>query len=168
VIVRLKKGGVYPVDSLPKLTIELVPQRSWFQNVRTMVSPKEWDRIRFRIYERSNRKCEICGGRGKKWPVECHEMWEYDDKKRIQKLIRMIALCPTCHQVKHIGLSEMKGLLPECLEHLAKINNWTLAQANNYAREQVELWRERSEFDYEIDVDYLKRQFEIDMGKEVA
>lgn len=90
-------------------------------------------------------------------------MWEYDDKKRIQKLIRMIALCPNCHQVKHIGLSEMRGQLAECLEHLAKVNNWTLGQANNYAREQMELWRERSEFYYEIDIDFLKRQFGIDV-----
>ena len=79
---------------MTKLTIELVPSTSWFNNVRSQVSAQEWDIIRHIVYAKANNICEICGGKGNKHAVECHEIWEYDDKEHIQKLIGMIALCP--------------------------------------------------------------------------
>jgi hypothetical protein len=54
-------------------------------------------------------RCEICGGRGPEHPVECHERWRYNDLIRTQTLVRMIALCPACHQVKHVGLANVRG-----------------------------------------------------------
>lgn len=38
-------------------------------------------------------------------PVECHEVWDYDDDRKIQRLERRVALCPACHEVKHAGLA---------------------------------------------------------------
>jgi len=63
------------------LTVELVPSSSWFSNVRSNVSKKTWDFLRKSTYKKANHRCEICGGRGDKWPVECHEVWDYDDQK---------------------------------------------------------------------------------------
>ena len=72
------------------LTIELIPKTCWFSSVRTTVKKKEWDKIRFISYEVANNKCQICGDIGKnqgyKHNVECHEIWEYDDLNKIQKL----------------------------------------------------------------------------------
>jgi hypothetical protein len=28
----------------------------------------------------------------------------------VQALVRMIVLCPACHQVKHLGLANVQGL----------------------------------------------------------
>ena len=104
-----------------KLTIELVPKSCFFKNVRSEVSRKTWDIIRNEAYNQAGYKCEICGGIGNRHPVECHEIWEYKDD--IQKLIGFTAICPSCHQVKHIGLSQIRGLEKQCVEHLVKVNN---------------------------------------------
>jgi hypothetical protein len=81
-----------------KLEVELIPKTCWWSSVRTMVKPSEWNKIRFISYEKANNICEICSdnglNQGYKHPVECHEIWHYDDKNKIQKLIGLISLCP--------------------------------------------------------------------------
>lgn len=62
-----------------RLTVELVPRTSWYSNVRSNVLPGVWDRLRRPVFGRARSRCEICGGRGPAHPVECHEVWEYDD-----------------------------------------------------------------------------------------
>jgi hypothetical protein len=40
-------------------------------------------------------------------------------------LVRMIALCPACHEVKHMGLAGIKGRGEIAAAHLAENNGWT-------------------------------------------
>ena len=70
-----------------KLTIELVPQSSWGNNLRSEanLSKGQWDKLRKESYRKANYKCEICGEKGPKWPVECHEIWHYDDEKHTRE-----------------------------------------------------------------------------------
>jgi len=121
---------------MPRLTIELVPRTCWYSNVRSNVTKKEWDTIRLGVYAAANSVCEICSGTGKKWPVECHEIWSYDDKRKIQSLSKMIALCPNCHEVKHIGRAQAVGNYDRAIKHLATVNNWTSPRADQYACDQ--------------------------------
>ena len=138
-----------------KLTIELVPQSAFFKNVRSEVSKDEWDIIRREAYKKAGYKCQICGGAGKQHPVECHEIWEY--KNGIQKLIDFIAICPNCHQVKHIGLSQMRGLEENCVKHLMKVNNMSEKQVITYIENCFAIWRERSEQDWKLDISLLNK-----------
>lgn len=140
---------------MTKLTIELVPSTSWFNNVRTQVSTQEWDIIRHAVYAKANNVCEICGGKGKKHAVECHEIWEYDDKEHIQKLTGMIALCPGCHRVKHIGRAQIQGEYGIALSHLAKVNGWTKEDAQLYVEAQFEQWAKRSKYQWKLDISIL-------------
>ena len=103
-----------------RLTIELVPQTCWFSNVRLEVGTAEWDRLRKLASDAAEDRCEVCGGRGPRWPVECHEIWEYDDEQHTQTLLGLTALCPACHEVKHIGLANIKGQGNIAARHLAK------------------------------------------------
>jgi len=138
-----------------KLTIELVPRTCWYSNVRSEVSSQEWDKIKLAVSSKAGRMCEICGGRGPKWPVECHEVWDYNDKTKTQTLARMIALCPSCHEVKHIGLASIKGREEIAATHLAKVNQMSLRDAKQYIRESFEKWYERSEHQWKLDLSAL-------------
>lgn len=140
----------------PKLTIELVPRTSWFKNLRSMVEKKKWDFLRRRTYRQADYKCEICGGKGPKHPVECHERWDYNDKKLIQKLIGLIALCPSCHQVKHIGFASIQGKYNQALNHLKKVNGWTTKQAQKYVNDAFRIWEDRSEHKWIVDISWLE------------
>jgi len=147
----------YRVNPSPKLTIELVPSTCWYSNVRSNVSKQDWDILRKNTYKSANYRCEICGGVGKTHPVECHEIWHYDDSLHIQRLDGLIALCPSCHQVKHMGLATINGKQEEAIQHLAKVNNWSLTDAIEYSEASFEIWSQRSKYDWKLDISYLER-----------
>jgi len=139
------------------LTIELVPESCWYSIVRSNVCKSEWDKLRKATYQAANYRCEICGGTGSKHPVECHEVWHYDDEHHIQKLERMIALCPACHEVKHMGLANVRGRGEIAREHLKKVNGWSMKQTNDYVRQCFQVWQERSQYEWKLDISYLKQ-----------
>jgi hypothetical protein len=128
----------------PLLSVELVPSSCWYSNVRDHVNTEEWDTLRRWAYQQSGHLCAVCGGRGPKWPVECHEIWQYDDRNSIQKLVGLTALCPSCHQVKHIGRAGLYNQGEEAKAHLTKINGWTTEQTKTYLSLVWAIWKARS------------------------
>lgn len=139
-----------------KLEIELVPETCWFSNVRSEVTPAQWDLLRKQVYAEAWHTCEICEGVGSQHPVECHEIWEYDDKKLIQKLVGMIALCPNCHMVKHIGMSSMLGKGEQAIAHFMKVNEMTRKQTDQYMLRAFKQWERRSKKKWTLDISILK------------
>jgi hypothetical protein len=140
----------------PRLTIELVPQTCWFSNVRKQVSKNDWDRIRSSVYRSAGYRCEVCGGRGRHHPVECHEVWQYEEPAGVQRLLRMIALCPACHEVKHMGLAEIRGRGDAACKHLARVNSWTDAEAARYTENAFLTWQRRSDRTWKLDISALE------------
>ncbi|HEX8140997.1 MAG TPA: HNH endonuclease [Pyrinomonadaceae bacterium] len=138
------------------LTIELVPRTSWYRNVRSNVTAAVWERLKRLTSVRAGNVCEICAGRGKKWPVECHEVFDYDDERHVQKLVRLVALCPSCHEVKHIGLAGARGNHGWAVAHLARVNGWSIADAELYVEASFELWHRRSCHQWQLDLSYLE------------
>lgn len=147
-----------------RLSIELVPASSWFNNVRAILTRAQWDVLRKQVYSEAWDTCQICGGVGPKHPVECHEIWNYDDKKLIQKLEGMIALCPDCHMVKHIGLAQAQNKGAKALKHLMKINGFKKKEAEQYIKDAFVSWEERSHKEWTLDISYLER-YGIDVKK---
>ena len=146
-----------------KLTIELVPSSTWGFNLRSMLSKSEWDKVRKSVYEKASNKCEICGGVGPKWPVECHEIWQYEEQTKTQKLSGLIALCPKCHEVKHMGRTMSIGKGKQAKKHLAKVNGWSLQDADYYIEVMFEVWHRRSSENWTLDISWLKENgIEID------
>jgi hypothetical protein len=67
----------------------------------------------------------------------------------------MIALCPACHEVKHLGLAGLKGRGEVASAHLAKVNGWTADLAARYVDEAFAIWRTRSSKAWSLDVSAL-------------
>jgi hypothetical protein len=146
------------------LDLELIPSTSWFSNVRSAVSRKEWDKIRKQVYDQAYHVCQICGDVGPNHPVECHEIWEFDDKKLTQTLTGMIALCPNCHLVKHIGFATVSGKRCVAMNHFIAINKLKRKDAEKIVQKAFELWAERSQKRYKIDISLLE-SYGIDTHK---
>jgi len=141
----------------PKLTIEMIPKTSWFTNLRSELTAPQWDFVRRATYKQASYRCEICNGKGNKHPVECHETWEYDDVKNIQTLTGLIALCPSCHRVKHAGLALLKGQINGVIFQLAKVNEWGMSEAEDYIFAAFDIHRERSRYQWTVDISKLKQ-----------
>ena len=145
-----------------RLTVELVPSTCWYTNVRSNVSKAVWDRLRRHVAADAGQRCEICRGRGRRWPVECHEVWHYDDATKVQRLDRLVALCPACHEVKHSGLASKRGRLEAVIDHLADVNGWSPDDAALYLEVAFEQWARRSRHQWTLDISTLRTRYGLD------
>ena len=144
-----------------KLSIELVPSSSWGNNLRSEanLSKTQWDKLRKDSYKKANYLCEICKGKGSKHPVECHEIWHYDDLTKTQTLMGLISLCPTCHKAKHLGRTlsvEPPHTQTRVLKHLAQVNQLTPQQTEDYVVKVFTQWNERSQHQWTLNLNWLK------------
>lgn len=146
----------------PHITCEMIPQSSWFANLRSMLPEEEWNNLRRAVYKQAGNCCRVCGQKGDKWPVECNEQWEYindeqDPAKGIQKLLRLTALCPKCHSIKHMGLAHVQGREEEAINQLAYVNSWDEEQCHSHIEKAFELWERRSEMTWDFDLSVLPK-----------
>ena len=138
-----------------RLSVELVPATCWSSNLRSELPRPAWDVLRRRSYRDAGYRCEVCGGRGPAHPVECHEEWSYDDAALVQRLVRMVALCPGCHEVKHLGRAHAIGRGEGARAHLARVNGWDQATTADYVEAVFAQWESRSTHEWRLDVDAL-------------
>jgi len=146
-----------PVPISVNLSVERVPASCWCSTVREHVSREQWGQLRREPSRQAHYCCEVCGGRGPEWPVECHAVWHDDDTTYTQPLGRLLALCPACHCTKHIGLAEVKGSLAEARFHLAQVNGWTEAETDADLVQVWTVWEERSAHDWRLNLSWLER-----------
>ncbi len=137
-----------------RLTIELVPRTSWYSNMRSVMPQSAWDRLRKSVYAEYNHRCGVCGAEDR---LECHEIWEYDDKNHIQTLRGFIALCALCHRVKHIGLAgiharEGKLDYEQVIEHFMRVNECNRKAFEQHKKQAFEQWRLRSQYQWQVNL----------------
>lgn len=138
-----------------KLTIELVPKTCWYENLRKVLPKSEWDKIRKETYKKVSYKCEICGEKNLR--LNCHELWDYDDEKNIQKLEGFQALCDKCHWIKHMGLAQImahKGKLDmiDLEMHFQTVNKVSHEEFCKHVDEAFNKWYERSNKEWITDL----------------
>ncbi|MES9899407.1 MAG: HNH endonuclease [Sedimenticola sp.] len=112
--------------------------------------------VKKRAYQQSNNKCSICGGTGPKWPVEAHEVWNYNEDEKIQTLVNIVALCPPCHQTKHIGLAIKRNKFKEVITHFKAINGISENKAMEYIEDAFKTFEKRSEYKWKTDLSLLR------------
>lgn len=125
-----------------RLIVQLIPETAWYNNLRNAVKKSDWDKIRKKCYREANYTCEVCGGKGSKHPVECHELYTFEEG--VIRLVGLIALCPECHTSVHPGLANIRGKYAQAVNQLAKVNKITKGMAEAYYRDCFAEWRELS------------------------
>lgn len=139
-----------------KLNIELVPDSCWYSNLRSILSPAQWDAVRKEAYARAGGKCMICGKSCAR--LEAHERWEYDEEKHVQKLADVVAICRSCHEVIHIGRTQLMGRGREAEEHFMKVNGCSYADFKKALGEANEAHIRRNKVpEWSLDLGYLKK-----------
>ncbi len=141
-----------------KLTIELIPRTSFYNNVRSILSKYEWEEIRHKVLRKANNRCEICNDIAENRSLDCHEVWSFDDIKHIQKLEKIIALCTKCHEVKHMGKAQIDGHFGRARNHFMKINNINIFDAHDLIVEAFEIWHKRSNYQWQLDITILNEK----------
>ncbi|MBI4983127.1 HNH endonuclease [Candidatus Woesearchaeota archaeon] len=157
-----------------KLSIELVPSTIWYVNLYHHYTNnnqmEKWHRLKQYLFETEGKHCWIC--RKKERNLEAHEFWEYDDYKRIQKLVAVHHLCDLCHKIKHIGLwlhsadgdkmlRQQKSKKEDIINHFCKINNCSIEDFKNYEDSSFAQWKQRSKFQWKQDLGIYHPKFEL-------
>jgi hypothetical protein len=158
--INFLNGKVIEFDSTkPPLTIELIPETSFYRNVRSKVDNNMWDKIRLKCYNNANHKCEICNDTGKNQgfnhDVECHEIWDYDTITSTQLLVGFIALCPLCHKTKHYGLARLNGDIDKVHKHLKKVNLMNETSIDIMISRCYHEWELRNLINWTVDISFI-------------
>ncbi len=138
-----------------KLQFELVPDGCWYSNLRSLLPAGGWDIVRKKAYARAGGKCMICGAPTAR--LEAHEQWEYDDTNCVQKLKNIVAVCRACHEVIHIGRTQLAGREREASEHFMKVNGLSYAEYRKALGEANAKHRERSKKEWQLDISELPK-----------
>ncbi|MCD8306959.1 MAG: HNH endonuclease [Clostridia bacterium] len=139
-----------------KLEFELVPESCWYSNLRSILSKEQWDVVRRDAYARAGGRCMICGKPVKR--LEAHERWSYDEKNKVQKLEDVVAVCRACHEVIHIGRTQLMGREKEASEHYMKVNGCSYAEYRKALGEANAAHQRRNKVDeWKLDLTWLQR-----------
>ena len=137
------------------LKIELVPDGCWYFNLRSILNKSQWEYIKAEVKKRAGGKCSICGKKTDK--LEAHERWSYDEKKGVQKLEEVIAVCRDCHSVIHIGRTQLKGDEKRAEEHYMKVNGATYAEYRAALKKANEEHIRRNKVsEWKTDISYVR------------
>ena len=142
-----------------KLTFELIPEECWRANLRTFLTPSEWDIVRKDAYKRAGHRCSKCGEKGR---LEAHEIWHYDDEKALQTLLGVTALCPACHKVVHASRSFLMGEGQAVEEQFKKVNRCSQSDFHAELKRTNEEYLRRNQIEgWVTDFSWLKNTYDI-------
>ena len=143
-----------------KLTADALPRDTRSLNLRTLLPPREWKRIRERTFEVYGRRCFICGYRIQ--GLECHEVWELAEEARAQRLLDVIPLCPLCHSVKHWVVSLRKARSGEIkwermIRHFVRVNRCIPKDLERHLRERAEAQKRRDCWKWRVELKWRRK-----------
>jgi len=144
---------------------QMSPETSPADTLQSLLTPESWHLIEQAALLEAGGSCEVCGDGSQ--PCEAHELWEYrypssDEIEGVQRLERLICLCPDCHQMMHPAVALLEGREADWLSWLKSVNEFS----DDEAREAFEVVRLRathaSRFDWVLDLSRLGTEIEID------
>lgn len=137
-----------------KLNFELVPDSCWYSNLRSFLTPQQWDIVRKDAYARAKGKCMICGRPTSR--LEAHEQWAYDEQTVTQILKNVVAVCSNCHHVIHIGRTQLMGGEEKASEWFMQVNGCTYADYRMALGKANEEHRKRNALsEWKLNLDWL-------------
>lgn len=156
-----KKSGKLPVvlDNTATSLGDLIPYTSWGSSLSNMLTRDSWNALRVPLIRGHCNVCELCGIRLNS--LEVHELWSFEPPKKvpkgmmafgIQRLDRLLALCPDCHRCFHLGRETSKGTIETTLLRLGGINNWSPTEVKAYSDELFRRWEQNSKINWVLDL----------------
>jgi len=150
----MKHNKGMPVPDM-RLTIQLIPSSSFYQNLRNELGTR-WPALSKKYRSFYNYTCQICNwkeDRKHKKYTNLHEIWAYDDDTGKQRLTGFTCVCPDCHAVHHWGRSQVVGRDMDYLTwHACKVNGCSSDVWESYVQEVRVEWQARSNRQWKIEL----------------
>lgn len=139
------------------LEIEPITSSNWGLSLARLLDKPVWDSLRREVYLNARYVCVICGATDTQ--MNCHEVWKYKDKRKIQFLADFECICRKCHDIKHWGRTAAlvhQGQLPtkylqELTDHFCTVNGCTPMDFELHKVDIGDKMQKRNKFHYHID-----------------
>ncbi len=151
-----------PFDKpIKKILPEIIPKTAWHANLRSEFTDESWIALRKHFSREYGYRCAITNTVGPNHPVELHDTWSFDDEKHIQKLEAFLPLSPAVHACMHPGYANVIERIDEVYKTMVEWNskledNYTEATAKAEIAKAFEVWKARSEVEWEVDLSLLE------------
>ena len=142
----------FSVDVQPRIpaviVLALPPNLHGKCNVAQLLEGNQWDTVRNEILKRSGGRCTVSGARNS----SVAERWEFDDERRVLKLIGFAAEAPEITRIANMLESKDLSLGGE----LQIMNQWCREDAKRYFKYVIKLMQQRGESgDFKLDLGLL-------------
>lgn len=147
--------------------VDMIPSTSWGASLANLLEHHSWKMLRREVFQRAGRVCEICGQAD--GPIECHELWKFDDEKRDgsgwhrQTLQKMMCLCHDCHEMFHPGLAQINGREKECADRRRAVNAWTKKDHDVATAQMMKKFDQRSQKRWALDLSMLPQNVPLQL-----
>ncbi|WOF81963.1 DUF5710 domain-containing protein (plasmid) [Pseudomonas sp. FeN3W] len=140
------------------LFVDLIPASCFFKNVRSDIKESHWRVLSKLVRARAGGQCEICGAAEDPESgnyLDAHELWHYDNATRVQKLMRIVSLCKSCHLYTHMGYANIQGKAEEAIAHKIKVSGLSRAEVDQEIEAAFKLWEQRNRGSWKLDLGIL-------------
>jgi len=157
------------------LRMEIVPEPAWYFNLRKMFTATMWGLVRNRVYGEFWYTCPFCHKEfwdleKQEWQIKspvggglhAHEIWTYDDDKHIQTCEGIVALCPACHGIKHMVLTQKRAQekelkMADVISHFCTVNNCMPSDFDEILKFEMNVFYFRNNFEWTCEIgDYME------------
>ena len=129
------------------LYIDIPPKKSSFILYKHLNS-NDYGILKKTICHRCAYKCELCKEEDSK-QIYLLERWDYLERLKIQKLVRIIGVCKKCYSTSRLRDKEI------ALEQLQWVNDWTEEEAKNEIRRGFYEYKKKNEIEWQLDISLL-------------
>lgn len=140
------------------LFVDLIPVSCFFKNVRSDINKSHWGVLSKIVRKRAGGKCETCGfteNAASGDYLDAHERWLYDETTKVQKLMRIVSLCKSCHLYTHMGFANIQGRTEEAIEHKMKVSGLSRSEVDQEIKAAFALWEKRNQSSWTLDLSIL-------------
>jgi hypothetical protein len=164
------------VDAVPigpgLIYLDMLPDNVWGSNLRGILPNTAWHELRLPVCEEAGNRCEVCGqsgydpDTGRPRRPDCHELWRFEitSTSAVQRLARLIALCPDCHRVLHSGRAAIRGELSMVVAQLRAVNAWNDSEIRLALHNADDRFRWRRRYSWDLDLSVLAGRIRVPAG----
>ncbi len=137
-----------------RLPMTPLPKDSWYRDLGRALPTTEWHQLRDYTLRRADTHCTTCGAKG---ALRVDGDWEFDDRRRIQRLVGLSALCQLCYLTRHPDQAEQMAEqgrlgLELVVRHFRELNRCSLKAYEEHRAEALRTWERRSKKDWQVDL----------------
>ncbi len=139
----------------PLAILDPISNQSWFTSTPLHCSKRYWEQIEILFKEFHKCQCAICDAQKSDDEIDVQELWHFDDKRKIQKLICYYPICINCQDYSYMPSDPGGEERQSFVDFFKTVNKWSADQANDHINQALALQKMRDQSDWIVDVAYM-------------